>query len=57
MSSSIDSMPALQHILNTTYYIEAVKPMPILEAQAIPSALYIRASTQAPVAASPTSYA
>jgi len=31
MSLSIDSTHTLQNVLNTTFYIEAVKPMSILE--------------------------
>ena len=57
MSLSIDSTHTLQNVLNTTFYIEAVKPMSMLEVQGIPSSLYIRASTQMPIATSPTSYA
>lgn len=57
MSLSIDSTHTLQNVLNTTFYIEAVKPMSILEVQGIPSSLYIRASTQTPIATSPASYA
>lgn len=57
MPLSIASNHTLQHVLNTTFYIEAVKPMPILEVQGIPSSMYIRASTQTPIAESPASYA
>ena len=57
MSLSIDSTHTLQNVLNTTFYIEAVKPMSILEVQGIPASLYIRASTQLLIATSPTSYA
>lgn len=58
MSLPIDSTHTLQNVLNTTFYIEAVKPMSLLEVQGIPSSLYIRASTQMPIAtSSPASYA
>ncbi|MGP5515118.1 hypothetical protein [Psychrobacter alimentarius] len=57
MSLFINSTHPLQNVLNTTFYIEAVKPMPVLSVQGIPSSLYVRASTQTPVAASPASYA
>ena len=57
MSLFINSTHPLQNVLNTTFYIEAIKPMPILNVQGIPSSLYVRASTQTPVQASPASYA
>ena len=46
MSQSATSMPTLLNVLNTTFYIEAVKPASTLAGRAAPQALYINASTE-----------
>ncbi len=46
MSQSATSMPTLLNVLNMTFYIEAIKPAPILAGRAAPQALYVNASTQ-----------